>query len=125
MIPVQNNTKNNVRQNPFVNGPNPDPNPNPYHKTDTTTNYNSNPNPNTNPNLTLTLTLTTLTVTLTITLTLTLTLNVTMKKSTFTADVCEQTGLEIVDSGRLNSRPASKCTLCGHVVNDEHATSVA
>ena len=39
-----------------------------------------------------------------------------MKKSTFTADVCEQTGLEIVDSGRLNSRPASKCTLCGHVM---------
>ena len=40
----------------------------------------------------------------------------TMKKSTFTADVCEQTGLVIVDSGRLNSRPASKCTLCGHVM---------
>jgi hypothetical protein len=39
-----------------------------------------------------------------------------MKKSTFIADVCEQTGLEIVDSGRLNSRPASKCILCGHVM---------
>ena len=67
------------------------PHPNPNH------NPSSNPSPNPSPDTNLNP-------------------NVKMKKSTFTADVCEQTGLEIVDSGRLNSRPASKCTLCGHVM---------
>ena len=36
----------------------------------------------------------------------------------FTADVLQQTGLEIETSGRLHNRMASKCTLCGHVMTN-------